>query len=82
MQDINIDEAHWASSMLTEGIVERLCIADGAIVAAGDQKIRIEDALHEITVPASGRLTIVAAEWPGTRCNQADDGDRCPFLRA
>jgi hypothetical protein len=50
MQDIKVDEALWASSMLPEGIVERWFIADGAIVAAGDPmaEIRIEDALHEI----------------------------------
>ena len=49
--------------MLPEGIVERWFIADGAIVAAGDPmaEIRIEDALHEIMAPVSGRLTIVAA---------------------
>lgn len=63
MQDIKIDEALWASSMLPEGIVERWFVADGAKVATGDlmAEIRIEDALHEITAPASGRLTIVAA---------------------
>ena len=36
MQDIKVDEALWASSMLPEGIVERWFIADGAVVAAGD----------------------------------------------
>jgi hypothetical protein len=63
MQDIKVDEALWASNMLPEGIVERWFIADGAIVAAGDPmaEIRIEDALHEIMAPVSGRLTIVAA---------------------
>ena len=63
MQDIKVDEALWASNMLPEGIVERWFIADGAIVADGDPmaEIRIEDALHEIMAPASGRLTIVAA---------------------
>lgn len=63
MQDIKVDEALWASSMLPEGIVERWFIADGADVAAGDlmAEVRIEDALHEITSPASGRLTIIAA---------------------
>jgi pyruvate/2-oxoglutarate dehydrogenase complex dihydrolipoamide acyltransferase (E2) component len=63
MQDIQVDEALWASSMLPEGIVERWFIADGATVPKGDlmAEIRIEDALHEITAPASGRLTIVAA---------------------
>jgi pyruvate/2-oxoglutarate dehydrogenase complex dihydrolipoamide acyltransferase (E2) component len=60
MQDIQVDEALWASSMLPEGIVERWFIADGATVAKGDlmAEIRIEDALHEIAAPASGRLTI------------------------
>src|ERR1700720_2103538 len=63
MQDIKVDEALWASSMLPEGIVERWFIADGSIVAAGDPmaEIRIEDAPHEIMAPVSGRLTIVAA---------------------
>jgi pyruvate/2-oxoglutarate dehydrogenase complex dihydrolipoamide acyltransferase (E2) component len=63
MQDIKVDEALWASSMLPEGIVERWFIADGADIACGDlmAEIRIEGALHEITAPASGRLTIVAA---------------------
>lgn len=63
MQEIKVDEALWASDMLPEGIVERWFIVDGAIVAAGDRiaEIRVEDALHEITTPASGRLTIVAA---------------------
>jgi pyruvate/2-oxoglutarate dehydrogenase complex dihydrolipoamide acyltransferase (E2) component len=63
MQDIKVDAALWASNMLPEGVVERWFIADGAIVAAGDPmaQIRIEDALHDITAPASGRLTIVAA---------------------
>ena len=61
--DIQVDEAFWASSMLPEGIAERWFIADGATVTVGDlmAEIRIEDALHEITAPASGRLTIVAA---------------------
>jgi pyruvate/2-oxoglutarate dehydrogenase complex dihydrolipoamide acyltransferase (E2) component len=62
MQDIKVDEALWASSMLPEGIVERWFIADGAIIAVGDlmAEIRIEDALHEITAPASGLVTIIA----------------------
>jgi pyruvate/2-oxoglutarate dehydrogenase complex dihydrolipoamide acyltransferase (E2) component len=63
MRDIKVDEALWASSMLPEGIVERWFIVDGAIVAAGDlmAEVRIEDTLHEITAPASGRLIIAAA---------------------
>ena len=63
MQNVNVDEALWSSGMLPEGTVERWYVADGAIVATGDRmaEIRIEDALHEITAPANGRLTIVAA---------------------
>jgi pyruvate/2-oxoglutarate dehydrogenase complex dihydrolipoamide acyltransferase (E2) component len=60
--DVKVDEALWASSMLPEGIVERWFFADGALVAVGDRiaEVRIEDARHEITALASGRLTIVA----------------------
>jgi pyruvate/2-oxoglutarate dehydrogenase complex dihydrolipoamide acyltransferase (E2) component len=63
MQDIKVDEALWASSFLPEGTVMQWFVANGASVAAGHPiaELRIEDALHEITAPASGRLTIVAA---------------------
>ena len=63
MQDINIDEALWASSAMPEGTVVRWFIPDGTIVTAGHPivEVRIEDALHEIMAPASGRLIIVAA---------------------
>jgi pyruvate/2-oxoglutarate dehydrogenase complex dihydrolipoamide acyltransferase (E2) component len=63
MSDVRVDEALWASSILPEGIVERWFFADGAIIAVGDRiaEVRIEDACHEITALASGRLTIVAA---------------------
>jgi pyruvate/2-oxoglutarate dehydrogenase complex dihydrolipoamide acyltransferase (E2) component len=62
MQTIRADEALWASSMLPEGVVVRWFIADGAAIAAGERlaEIRIEDALHEVVAPASGRVTIVA----------------------
>lgn len=62
MQNIKIDEALWASSMLPEGIVERWFIATGATIKAGERiaEVRIEDALHEIVAPANGRATIVA----------------------
>jgi pyruvate/2-oxoglutarate dehydrogenase complex dihydrolipoamide acyltransferase (E2) component len=62
MQDIRVDEALWASSIMPEGTVVRWLAADGAVVTAGKAiaEIRIEDALHEITAPATGRLTIVA----------------------
>lgn len=63
MQDIRIDGALWASSMLPEGIVERWFITSGATIRAGEPiaEVRIEDALHEIVAPADGRATIVAA---------------------
>ena len=63
MLEIRVDEALWASSMLPEGTVVRWLVADGANATAGKPivEVRIEDALHEITAPANGRLTIAAA---------------------
>ena len=63
MQDIKVDEALWASSMLPEGIVERWFITSGTRIKAGERiaEVRIEDALHDIIAPANGRATIVAA---------------------
>ena len=63
MQDVNVDEALWSSSAMPEGTIVRWLIPDGTIVTAGHPmvEVRIEDALHEIMAPASGRLTIVAA---------------------
>ena len=63
MLEIRVDEALWASSVLPEGTVVRWLVADGAMVMAGKPivEVRIEDALHEITAPANGRLTIAAA---------------------
>jgi hypothetical protein len=48
MQEIKVDSALWATSMLPEGVVERWLVVDGAIVAAGDRmaELRIEDALR------------------------------------
>jgi len=64
MSDIKIDEALWASSIFPEGTVVRWLIPDGARVTAGHAiaEVRIEDALHEITAPQNGRVTIVAGE--------------------
>jgi pyruvate/2-oxoglutarate dehydrogenase complex dihydrolipoamide acyltransferase (E2) component len=63
MQEIRVDESLWASSILPEGTIVRWLVADGALVTAGKPivEIRVEDALHEISAPASGRLTIAAA---------------------
>ena len=61
--EVRVDEAIWASTIFPEGIVQRWFIADGALAEAGAKiaEIRVEGALHEITSPARGRLTIVAA---------------------
>jgi len=60
MVEVLVDSSLWASSMMPEGILERWRVADGAVVAAGDviAELRVEDALHEVTAPASGQLTI------------------------
>ncbi len=59
--DIRISENFWASSMLPQGIVERWYAPEGAHIETGDliAAVRIEDALHEITAPSAGRLTIL-----------------------
>ena len=62
LMDVKVAENLWTSSMLPEGIVERWLVSDGAMVNSGEPlvEIRIEDALHEIVAPISGRLTIRA----------------------
>jgi pyruvate/2-oxoglutarate dehydrogenase complex dihydrolipoamide acyltransferase (E2) component len=59
MTDISISSDFWASRMLPEGILERWRVADGSVVAEGAviAEVRIEDALHELIAPASGKLT-------------------------
>ena len=61
--EVRVDEAIWASTIFPEGIVQRWFIVDGAVAETGAKVAgaRVEGALHEITSPASGRLTIVAA---------------------
>ncbi len=63
MPDIKVDEALWASSIFPEGTVVRWLVADGAKVTASKPvaEVLVEDALHEIIAPASGRIKIVAA---------------------
>jgi pyruvate/2-oxoglutarate dehydrogenase complex dihydrolipoamide acyltransferase (E2) component len=58
MTDISISSDFWAGRVLPEGILERWRVADGSIVGVGDviAEVRIEDALHELTAPAQGRL--------------------------
>ncbi|RUP00449.1 lipoyl domain-containing protein [Hyphomicrobium sp.] len=64
MSEIKVDEALWASSIFPEGMVVRWLIPDGSMVSAGRAvaEVRIEDALHEITAPRDGRITIVRGE--------------------
>jgi hypothetical protein len=59
---INADEALWRNNMLPEGVLERWLVADGATARGGYAvaQVRIEGALHDIVVPATGCLTIVA----------------------
>lgn len=67
MQEIRVDEALWASSMLPEGTVVRWLVADGAMVMAGKPivEVRIEDALHEITAEAAARdVSATGRAWP------------------
>ena len=62
MRNVNVDEALWTSSIMPEGMVVRWFVADGATVDAGNPivELRIEDALHEISAPVTGRLHIVS----------------------
>ncbi len=61
--DIRIVEDFWSGRMLPEGIIERWIAADGTLVEMGAPiaEVRIEDSLHEIIAPASGRLVIYVA---------------------
>lgn len=56
--DIRITEDLWSGRMLPEGVIERWVAGDGALVEMGEPiaEVRIEEALHEIVAPASGRL--------------------------
>jgi pyruvate/2-oxoglutarate dehydrogenase complex dihydrolipoamide acyltransferase (E2) component len=76
MTDIRVTEALWASTMAPEGIFENWLVPDGAHISAGDAsaQVRIEDALHDVLAPATGRLTTIAASndviEPGTVLGQ------------
>lgn len=60
--DLKAHEDLWASRMLPEGVIERWFARDGDDVEAGQKlvELRIEDALHELVAPSSGRLSIRA----------------------
>ncbi|MEO6339666.1 MAG: biotin attachment protein [Caulobacteraceae bacterium] len=61
MNEVRIPETLWADSILPEGVLEVWRRHDGTRVEMGSclADVRIEDALHEITAPADGRLYIL-----------------------
>ena len=63
MNEVMVDEKLWASSIMPEGTVVKWLIGDGAAAIEGHPLVvvRIEDVLHAIVAPASGRLSIIAA---------------------
>ena len=78
MLDLKVPDDLWATSIMPEGVLERWLVSDGAAVRAGDPiaTLRIEEALHEVTAPAGGRLQLTAAEnaivEPGTLLARLD----------
>lgn len=78
MLDLKVPDNLWASTILPEGVLERWLVSDGAAVRKGDPiaTIRIEQALHEVTAPAQGRLSITIGEnnviEPGTLLARLD----------
>ena len=72
MAEIRLAEALWATSIAPEGVLEQWRRREGDLVEAGAPvaTVRIEDALHTITSPQSGRLQLLAREnaiiEPGT----------------
>ena len=58
--NITTSEELWGTSILPEGLLERWLVPDGRRVKAGEAiaELRIEDSLHEISAPISGRLKI------------------------
>jgi pyruvate/2-oxoglutarate dehydrogenase complex dihydrolipoamide acyltransferase (E2) component len=61
MAEIRVSEDLWATSMLPEGTVERWIVPSGARVERNQAvvQVRVEDALHDIAAPTSGRLTVL-----------------------
>ena len=59
MSYVHVPTELWTTSLMPEGILERWLVEDGSRVAAGQALacIRIQDSLHEVMSPASGRIT-------------------------
>ena len=58
MTEIRVAPELWSTSMLPQGILQQWRRPQGAFVWAGEPIacVRIEDSLHELIAPASGRL--------------------------
>jgi len=76
MAEIRISEQFWSTSLAPEGVLEGWRSRDGGLVRDGASvaRVRIEDAIHEILAPCSGRLSILlnrnAVVEPGTVIGQ------------
>ncbi len=58
MTVIKVAPELWSTNVFPEGVIEQWLLPDGAPVKEGKAiaLVRVEDALHELTAPASGRL--------------------------
>jgi pyruvate/2-oxoglutarate dehydrogenase complex dihydrolipoamide acyltransferase (E2) component len=58
MTMLRVADDLWADAVMPQGALERWKVADGALVQAGQTlaEIRIEDAVHDVIAPISGRL--------------------------
>ncbi len=80
MVDIRLSEDLWSTSMAPEGVLERWRLRPAQIAVAGTSvaEVRIDDALHEVLAPASGRLTLLmdpnAVVQPGDVIGRIDAG--------
>ena len=62
MLDVRIADDLWATSLCPQGRLERWLVEDGQLVRRGEAlaEVRLEDALHDILSPATGRARRVA----------------------
>ena len=62
--DIRVNEQLWATSMAPEGVLRQWFVADGAGIDEGQAiaLVCIEDGLHDIIAPATGRLCQIVVE--------------------
>lgn len=61
-KNIIVNPNLWGCNILPEGILEDWLAVDGSHVDVGDAvaKVRIEDAVHDLTAPATGTLRVGA----------------------